>query len=584
MANLKYLIFIALIFILIVLVSASEPPNLPVFIYGKVYVDGKLKAEVPVSASFMDKNGIQKKVTTYTSGEDIIGYYKFEQGQIEVNEGEKILIEAMGANVIVYALAGERVKAEDIFIYSQKKQFFSGLIKEASKMLGPLNFFWKGKADYNQRDNTLNSNPILSNYSVDNSSFSSQNIKQGDLGSQETNEYIQESKDLYNNLESNASFGNSSEINNSNRESNKNITGNYSSYGLDYNDKIGKDPGLFNESQDTAKLNESFFSRHYIIFLFGAGIFIFVFLIFFIMRRNSAKWYFGFIAGENLEISINKYEKILAKEFVNKSPARLNINDNILTALEQFDDSNIPLLLVYESNKLAGTIEKRDILVKIKDTSFSNLEKTKLKEILNKDYHSCSYNSKLSEVYSILLDSKMDGIVVKDKSEEDGIITYYDFLKLLDRVNFEIENPPIIREAMLSDVLICDEKDSLDYIKEKMIKKNKDYAVITKNDSSIGIISIKDIIFAIYKNLDFEKTSAKNIMSSRLRFLDPGTQIYDAFKIMLEREFNQIPVVDDKETIGIVTMRSIVKFYYDLLLEIKQSLKKEKFKKDVEEM
>ncbi|MBR9706133.1 CBS domain-containing protein, partial [Candidatus Pacearchaeota archaeon] len=109
-----------------------------------------------------------------------------------------------------------------------------------------------------------------------------------------------------------------------------------------------------------------------------------------------------------------------------------------------------------------------------------------------------------------------------------------------------------------------------------------EYAVIIENKKPIGIVTLKDLMNALKKEMDFDKTDVRNFMSTSLISMNPGTSIYKGFKIALERRFNQIPIIDmHKVVVGIVNVKYLVRVYYEFVASLNEE-DRAKFLKEVD--
>lgn len=94
---------------------------------------------------------------------------------------------------------------------------------------------------------------------------------------------------------------------------------------------------------------------------------------------------------------------------------------------------------------------------------------------------------------------------------------------------------------------------------------------VTKNNELVGILSLTDlqrISFATtlgdaedeIDNAIYEMLSVEQIMQSNPVSISLNSSIKDAAAILATREFHALPVVDDKQLVGIVTTTDLIKF------------------------
>ncbi len=95
-----------------------------------------------------------------------------------------------------------------------------------------------------------------------------------------------------------------------------------------------------------------------------------------------------------------------------------------------------------------------------------------------------------------------------------------------------------------------------------MIKNRVGSVVIKENDKLHGIITEKDIIWALTKkaNKGFENIHVKDIARRKIITIKPEAGIHEALNKMNKNKIRRMPVISNKKIIGYVTLKDIVKF------------------------
>lgn len=77
--------------------------------------------------------------------------------------------------------------------------------------------------------------------------------------------------------------------------------------------------------------------------------------------------------------------------------------------------------------------------------------------------------------------------------------------------------------------------------------------------SQAGVVNGRDkkVDSVVYNSYTVEQVMAKNIVT-----ITSQTTIQEATKILSEREFHALPVVDDGALVGIITTRDLLKYFY----------------------
>ena len=105
----------------------------------------------------------------------------------------------------------------------------------------------------------------------------------------------------------------------------------------------------------------------------------------------------------------------------------------------------------------------------------------------------------------------------------------------------------------------------------KEIVKNKVNALpITKDRKLIGIITSRDIIWAITKksNLNLKKMKAIEIASKKVAVIKPSADIMQAIRKMRILNFRALPVIAEGKMIGLVTLKDILRIEPELYQDI----------------
>ncbi|HRZ85290.1 MAG TPA: CBS domain-containing protein [Candidatus Paceibacterota bacterium] len=98
---------------------------------------------------------------------------------------------------------------------------------------------------------------------------------------------------------------------------------------------------------------------------------------------------------------------------------------------------------------------------------------------------------------------------------------------------------------------------------KKMIKNRVGSLVLKKGEELKGIITEKDIIWALTKkpkNCDFEKITAKEVATKKVYTIKPESSLKEALQKMNKHKIRRMPVISNKYIIGYITLKDIVKF------------------------
>jgi len=562
-------VIISLIFILLINLTSAAPPTLPVLIIGKVIdKQGKAIPEAPISITWTDYNNKVHitKSKTLTNEQaivlgdpNLVGFYRFLDGSIKAADGTTIKINSLGTEIELPVEKGIILKAPDIVAApeDQDKNIFE-------KMFGYIkNLFTKKEAVPTEYWETqgpgTDENPLLNDTNLTQSN--SETNGEEAIVNEDLTDALETGKgdsDLGEGPNSDATISDNSPISKSEERSEK------------YTENI--DISQSEEPKGKSAILASFYSVFsfkdekglYILLSSLAVLGVIIFIIITITIRKLIKKYSKKIGKLK---SIKQIEDLKAVKFMNLDFHTLKPDNSVIDAIEIFANSDINIIPVISVGSAAGTVRKQDIL-KLDSFDYNFLLQTKIKDIMKKRFASCNPDKNLKEVYKTLLNSISDTIIIKDKYNFIGTINYFDILNVFNKADFIISNPPLLGSAVKKSFKKIDPESSLYKIKNKFVREDADYVVIIKDKEPLGIITTKDLIIAIRKNLNFQKTTARQIMSSDMLTLTPGTSIYKTFGIVLSNRYNQIPIVENKIATGIVTIKNLTKIYYDLLTDV----------------
>ena len=127
-------------------------------------------------------------------------------------------------------------------------------------------------------------------------------------------------------------------------------------------------------------------------------------------------------------------------------------------------------------------------------------------------------------------------------------------------------------------VSVKPETSILDAAKE-MIKKRVGSLVIKDKQTMTGLLTEKDIIWAITKKSkkEFSDIKARDIAVKKIITVKPSSDLYEALNKMKKYGFRVLPVVSQRRVIGVLTIKDILRIQPDLIDSAKEimSIKEE---------
>jgi CBS domain-containing protein len=96
---------------------------------------------------------------------------------------------------------------------------------------------------------------------------------------------------------------------------------------------------------------------------------------------------------------------------------------------------------------------------------------------------------------------------------------------------------------------------------KKIVDKNVGSILVTEGDEVVGIMTERDYLrkIAVLGRTSHE-TLVSEIMTSPLVYVTPETTIEESMAIMTDRRIRHLPVVEEEDVVGIISIGDLVKF------------------------
>ncbi len=137
-----------------------------------------------------------------------------------------------------------------------------------------------------------------------------------------------------------------------------------------------------------------------------------------------------------------------------------------------------------------------------------------------------------------------------------------------------------MRRILVSDIMtrepITTKPDtSLLECAKKLVKKQTGSLLLTEKKKLLGIISEYDILWALTKKpaSELPKIKAIDISPRKIATMKPSATIEEALKKMKKLKFERLPVIHEKELVGIITAKDILNFNPEFYPELDEFAK-----------
>ena len=117
-------------------------------------------------------------------------------------------------------------------------------------------------------------------------------------------------------------------------------------------------------------------------------------------------------------------------------------------------------------------------------------------------------------------------------------------------------NKLVANDIMIEDIYITSRNDVVAAAKLKMMRCNVGGLPVVDKGKLVGIITHRDILLAGGEALGLK---VDDLMSKDLLVAEKDTPIMEVTKIMADKGYQRIPVVDNGILIGLITQSSLIR-------------------------
>jgi CBS domain-containing protein len=142
-----------------------------------------------------------------------------------------------------------------------------------------------------------------------------------------------------------------------------------------------------------------------------------------------------------------------------------------------------------------------------------------------------------------------------------------------------------VRDVMVREVVTVDEnvsiKEAVDIMNEFQIGS----LIVLEKGKAKGIVTERDFLRRVIAEAkDVVNTKVKEIMTTPLVVVEPGTDLEEAVKLMFEKKIKKLAVVDANKLVGIVTLTDIARVEPQMIRMLKQLAAKQETPKSMQKV
>lgn len=253
-------------------------------------------------------------------------------------------------------------------------------------------------------------------------------------------------------------------------------------------------------------------------------------------------------------------------EIMTKYVVTIRQEDDVIKAATKMIAEDISCLVVTEGEKPIGVLTERDFLWKVPLTGAAfNM---KVKDIMTPNPVTVLPTMKLPEAVALMKQHHFRRLIVAVNGKLMGIVTQTDFTKTLKNVmtSYPVFQELQIGNVMTKSVLTITSKQTVSQAKERMLKANIGCILIVDKGVVEGIFTEYDVVMQFYdQHGKLEMDDISKYMRKYVRAMSPQTNIFEANRLMLEKNMRRLLVVDGTKIVGILTQTDVCRFVYTAL-------------------
>jgi len=117
-----------------------------------------------------------------------------------------------------------------------------------------------------------------------------------------------------------------------------------------------------------------------------------------------------------------------------------------------------------------------------------------------------------------------------------------------------------VKDVMVTNIITIEAGATVKKAAELMDKHDIGCLIVVSYGNPIGIITERDMLRRVLlQKRDLGKTKVGNVMSAPLIASSPETDIRDAVRLMNERRIKKLPVVQEGQLVGLVSLTDVMR-------------------------
>ncbi|MBS3086119.1 CBS domain-containing protein [Candidatus Pacearchaeota archaeon] len=130
----------------------------------------------------------------------------------------------------------------------------------------------------------------------------------------------------------------------------------------------------------------------------------------------------------------------------------------------------------------------------------------------------------------------------------------------------------LVADVMTREPVTARSDETLFNCAKKMVRRKVGSLLLIDGKKLAGFISQKDILWALIKksNIDLSKIKAIDISPKKIAVIKPTATVQEAIGKMQKFQFERLPVVDNGNLVGMVTVKDVLSFHPNIYPELEE--------------
>lgn len=124
----------------------------------------------------------------------------------------------------------------------------------------------------------------------------------------------------------------------------------------------------------------------------------------------------------------------------------------------------------------------------------------------------------------------------------------------------ELREADTIRHVMKSPVTTMESDGTVVAAAKIMVQHDFGSIVVVEGKKPVGIVTERDITKQVIKGEGVLKETVKNMMTKGLVTAPPNMPVQEAFELMLMNKVRRLPIVENNNIVGIVTVKDLMRW------------------------